>query len=51
METSEIGINAGIIWELIDKTGSLHIGDIKKKTKLDSESLYMALGCLARETE
>lgn len=49
MEASNIGVNAGIIWETVDKTGSLHFDDIKKKTKLDSESIFMALGWLARE--
>ena len=44
MKTKEIGTNAGIIWTLVDKTGSLHVDEIRKKTKLDSESLFMALG-------
>ena len=51
METTNIGTNAGIIWKLVDKTGSLHVNEIKKETKLDSESLFMALGWLARENK
>lgn len=51
MKTTEIGTNAGIIWTLVDKTGSLHVDEIRKKTKLDSESLFMALGWLARENK
>lgn len=51
METSTIGTNAGIIWKLVDKTGSLHVDEIKKKTKLDLESMFMALGWLARENK
>lgn len=51
METSEIGTIAGIIWVLVDKTGNLHFADIKEKTKLDTESLYLALGWLARENK
>lgn len=51
METSKIGTNAGLIWESIDETGCLYIDDIKKKTKLDSDSLFLALGWLARENK
>ncbi len=51
MESSKIGTNAGIIWTLVDKTGSLYLDEIKKKTKLDTESLSMALGWLARENQ
>jgi hypothetical protein len=51
METTSIGTNAGHIWKLVDKTGSLYVDEILEETKLDSESLYKALGWLARENQ
>jgi len=49
MENSVIGTNAGIIWQLIDKNGTMDIQEIKKSTKLKEGDIFLALGWLARE--
>ena len=46
-----IGINAGIIWELLNSRGELERTEIQEQTGLDSENLMLALGWLARENK
>lgn len=45
----KIGIDAGNIWQILNKKGSVKIIDLKKITKLDIKDIYLALGWLARE--
>lgn len=49
MLTDAIGENAGKVWQVLKDKGSLNIAALKKSTKLDDKSLYLALGWLARE--
>ena len=49
MITNEIGINAGKIWNILNKNRDMSIKLIKKSLTLDDKSVYMALGWLARE--
>jgi hypothetical protein len=46
---TKIGINAGIVWETLSKTGITEIKALKKATKLTDKDLYAAIGWLARE--
>ena len=46
-----IGINAGKIWEFLDRNGESSISDIKKALSLKSSDVRMALGWLARENK
>jgi len=43
------GKNAGKIWNTLEKWGSLNPTQLMKKTKLNKEDLYTALGWLAKE--
>jgi hypothetical protein len=43
------GVDAGIVWEFLNKNGSSNIGDIAKATGLRREIVYGALGWLGRE--
>ncbi|HHU27441.1 MAG TPA: winged helix-turn-helix domain-containing protein [Bacteroidales bacterium] len=45
----EFGINAGIVWSLLNETGRQNLKDVKKATKFTDKKLYAALGWLARE--
>jgi hypothetical protein len=45
----EFGINAGIVWTLLNETGRQNLKDVKKVTKFTDKKLYSALGWLARE--
>ena len=45
----QIGINAGIVWDSLSKSGTNSIKDLRKVTKLKEKDLYAALGWLARE--
>jgi hypothetical protein len=49
MITSEIGWNAGKIWNLLNEQGEHSITDLKDKLNLDDHEFYMAIGWLARE--
>jgi hypothetical protein len=49
MIKNDIGINAGIIWQLLNEKGALPISAIKTQTKFSNEYLFYALGWLARE--
>ena len=43
------GVNAGIVWEALNKNGPSNIGDIAKATGMRRELVYGALGWLGRE--
>ncbi len=45
----KFGVNAGIIWSLLNETGRQNLKDVKKATKFTDKKLYSALGWLARE--
>ena len=48
MLLEKIGINAGLIWAVIEN-GEMNVKAVKKATKLAEKDLNMALGWLARE--
>ncbi len=39
----KIGIDAGNIWQILNKKGSVKIIDLKKITKLDIKDIYILL--------
>jgi hypothetical protein len=45
------GVDAGIVWEALNKNGPSVIGDIVKATGLRRELVYGGLGWLARENK
>ena len=45
------GVDAGIVWEALNKNGPSIIGDIVKSTGLRRELVYGALGWLGRENK
>jgi len=49
MNKSEIGVNAGLIWETLDEKGPMLFTELEKQTALGEKPLIMALGWLARE--
>jgi glucan-binding YG repeat protein len=49
MITSEIGSNAGKIWNILNEEGEQPVKGFMKKAKLTSPDFYMAVGWLARE--
>jgi hypothetical protein len=46
---SIFGVNAGLVWESLNKNGPSTIGDLIKATSLRRELIYGALGWLGRE--
>ncbi|MBI5359616.1 MAG: winged helix-turn-helix domain-containing protein [Planctomycetes bacterium] len=48
---SQIGENAGKVWQNLEKTGDLTVKELARKLKLDSDDVSMALGWLARENK
>jgi hypothetical protein len=47
---NEIGETAGEIWSaLVEQNGAMTFSQLKKKTKLPEDLLYMGIGWLARE--
>jgi hypothetical protein len=48
MLLEKIGINAGLIWAILEK-GELNVKAVKKATKLTEKELNLAFGWLARE--
>ena len=48
MSLEKIGINAGLIWSVIEN-GEMNVKAVKKATKLAEKDLNLALGWLARE--
>ncbi len=51
MKTEQIGINAGLVWETLEKNGEMNTKDVRKATKIKDKDLTMALGWLARESK
>ena len=49
MLKNDIGINAGIIWQLLSDKGMLSIISIVEITRFEMSSILLALGWLARE--
>jgi hypothetical protein len=49
MYKNDIGINAGVIWRLLEKKGALSIVEIKEFTDFQEFYIHMALGWLSRE--
>lgn len=47
----KFGENAGKIWRILDKLGSLTQTELMKTTKLNEEEFYTAVGWLARENK
>ena len=48
---SIFGINAGIVWNALNKNGPLTISDLMKATALQPEEIYVALGWFGRENK
>ena len=49
MNKNGIGINAGIVWRLLDNNRRLEYREIKRLSGLSDRELNMAVGWLARE--
>lgn len=49
MNKNEIGLNAGIIWQLLSDNARWSYGSLKRKSGLKDKELGAALGWLARE--
>lgn len=49
MNKSEIGLNAGKVWQLLSDYAKWSYGALKKKSGLKDKDLGAALGWLARE--
>ncbi len=49
MLTPLIGENAGKVWTALKEKGAMKISALKRITRLDEKSLYLAIGWLARE--
>ena len=47
--TSEIGSNAGKLWEVMKHWGEVDLISMKRLTNIDEKSIHSALGWLARE--
>lgn len=45
----EIGKNAGIVWETLNKLGNANLSKLKQSTKLSRTKLLLAIGWLLRE--
>ncbi|WP_029904653.1 winged helix-turn-helix domain-containing protein [Prevotella sp. 10(H)] len=51
MLKSDIGINAGIIWNLLAENGKLTLREIGELTNFKDSPINMALGWLSRENK
>ena len=51
MEISNIGNNAGILWNVLNANGKMTETKLKKESGLGSAEFYTALGWLARESK
>lgn len=49
MDKTLIGIWAGMICRTLDEKGRLSVEELKQATRLESDSIYAAIGWLARE--
>ncbi|MCK9618716.1 MAG: winged helix-turn-helix domain-containing protein [Lentimicrobiaceae bacterium] len=48
MNTCEIGRKAGRIWEYLYTNGECSATELKKKLKINTKELYLALGWISR---
>jgi len=51
MIKSQIGINAGKVWQFLDEKKESSLKEIKSELSLKNEDLWLALGWLARENK
>ena len=51
MMLNKIGMNAGIVWRILDTHQSLSYDTIKKRCNLSDRDLNAAIGWLARENK
>ena len=51
MRKENIGMNAGKIWHLLERKGTLNIREIGEHTHLDESNIYLTLGWLSRENK
>lgn len=49
MNKELIGIWSGILWRTLNERGKLSVQALKQATWLETESIYAAIGWLARE--
>ena len=48
---SEIGTNAGKVWQVLNENKVLHINGLKKSVNLSINDVYSAIGWLAKESK
>jgi len=51
MKKKDIGIHAGIIWNLLSENGPMTVREIGEKTNSKDSMIYLALGWLSRENK
>lgn len=51
MKKEEIGTLAGIVWRALNEKGPLSFEKLQRETLLDTESICIAIGWLARENK
>ena len=51
METAKIGLNAGLVWRILNENGSFPIQELARKLDLGAEDTALAIGWLARENK
>ena len=51
MLKNDIGVNAGVIWQLLSNEGALSIRQIGELTGYNDRNVYLALGWLSRENK
>ena len=49
MDKYELGVKAGLVWQTLNKHGSLTFEQLQEETMLGTEMLAAAIGWLARE--
>jgi len=45
----KIGNDAGLVWKVLDASGTKSMKELKKAAKLNDKEIYAAIGWLARE--
>ena len=51
MNKKDIGVNAGIIWNLLSDNEKWDVKKLKKASGLSEKEIYAAIGWLARENK
>ncbi len=51
MNKETIGVNAGIIWNLLNNNEAWNFSKLQKKSGLSEKEIYAAIGWLARENK